>query len=344
MGAVGQPTTSLSQPDPVAWVTAGSANGMASRYGAAKRPALARAVRSKRRPTATQSRTRSGTRGKKKKWNGASSAPARPDSDDQPRAVHEALGAAAGRGQAHRHQQDRAHHQRQTGGRGPVDEEPGGHDRRDGELGEPGQPLVVVRVDHQQVQQRSLPGRQVAHQAYPSQAAAQDHEDRRQERGAMGRPLADEDQGQAVDHQRERSGQRRGLDDEDRDREQVGRASQEGGVEVGEPVVDERLAGEERDLRREVARVDRLGNGHVDAQVAPVRAGHEHGARVGLPQAAGKDCAHPEGCAQPERESTAVAAQGATSGARRHPRTSPAGRWPFARPRWAGAGRGWRRR
>ncbi len=65
----------------------------------------------------------------------------------------------------------------------------------------------------------------------------------------------------------------RRLDDHRGDREDAGRLGQDRGMEVREPVIDERDAGEVGHVRREVApRVQGLRDRQVDAEIAPVRA------------------------------------------------------------------------
>ena len=150
-----------------------------------------------------------------------------------------------------------------------------------------GQPLVVVGVDHEQVPGAAEPvARSPTRRIHPrpppnTTRNAAIHATRR-------RPATDQGHGQAMDNQRQGTSQQRGLDDEHRDREQPGGLGEDGGVEVGEPVVDERFTGEERYLGREIAGVHGLGNGQVDAQVAPVRAAHFHASGREAPQAAGQ--------------------------------------------------------
>ena len=150
-----------------------------------------------------------------------------------------------------------------------MDEQPGAHYGRDPEVGprHPAngiEPRVVIAVVRDQLDRVAQPVRQVADQANPAEAAREDGQGGGYQGGALGVPSAEERAGQGVDDQRQCARQDRGGGDERGNGKEPGCAGRDGGVEVLEPVVDERNAREIRDLRRKVAGVQALGDREVD--------------------------------------------------------------------------------
>ena len=281
-------------------------NGAATRYGASRISALRGARSSSSRPPATtQASAEQREDREEEEVERRQQRAEQPGQADEPRAIAPAGGALAGRRQAGDEQQHRADQHRQPGGRGAMGEQPGAHDRRDAEVRPAGQPLVVVAVVRDEVgevagtDRRAHRGRgdgQVTDEPDPAEAAGEDHERSREEAARRARRPAQEPAGEREHEQCQCPGEDRGLDDHGGDREEAGGLGQDRGVEVGEPVIDERLAGEVRNLRREVAAgVQRLGDREVDAEVAPVRAARAHAVGRHAPDAGAEDDADHRG-------------------------------------------------
>ena len=281
---------------------------------AARRSAGHRGRRVGRSP-ATQPSASARKAGKKKKWNGASSAPSRPARKMSAGRSRQPAARARAEGSPATSRRTAPTSIGRPGRGGPMDEEPRPHHRGDAEdratrsatscrtscavtrLGRSPNPLAMSPTSRIQ-----------------PKPAAEDDEHRRQQRRSPRAAAAKQRARQAVDEQRERAGQDRRRDHEAGDREDPRRAGDDGGVEIGEPVVDERLAGEVRHLRREVARVERLGDREVDPQVAPVRAAGRDPVRGRAPEPGLQDRPHEARAAAGHGERQPVATKGVPGG------------------------------
>ena len=108
----------------------------------------------------------------------------------------------------------------------------------------------------------------------------------------------------------------------DRDDVQPGGRRGDRAVEVGEPVVGQRFAGDVRDLRREVAGRDARTDRDVDEQVAPVPAAGDPAVRAERPAVAEQDEQHD----RPDRPATSQAGRSAA-----HARRIPSSDGPIER-------------
>ena len=109
----------------------------------------------------------------------------------------------------------------------------------------------------------------VANEPDPAEPAAGDDQDRR-DRGDP--PVAGQTPRERPDHERQDGREERAGGEVDGDDVEAGHGRGDRAVEVGEPVVGQRHAGEVGHLRREVAGRDARADGDVDQQVAPVPA------------------------------------------------------------------------
>ena len=210
-------------------------------------------------------------------------------------------------------QQDGADQHRQAQGGGPMHEQAGGHHRRDAEVRPVDRPgsrprcrtscAVTSATGRRSPAARSPTSRIQARPPPKTTSSAASSAARRAPRprsSVRARPWTSRASAPARMRRRGHEGG---------DGEQAGRLGRDGGVEVGEPVVDQRLAGEVRHLRREVAGVQRLGDRQVDAQVAPVRPAGGHAVRRRVPQAAVQHQPHERRAPGGDGEGDAVASQ-----------------------------------
>ncbi len=168
-------------------------------------------------------------------------------------------------------------------------QEAGPEDRRDLEPRPAVDPGVVVGDVADQVDDVALAGDQVADQPDPAHPAAEADQDG----GDGGDPTAPRQlDGEGPRHEGEDAGEQGARQEVDPDDVDAGDGRGDRAVEIGEPVVGQRLAGEVGDLRREVAGRDARPDRDVDEEVAPVPAAADPAVGRLVPAVAHQDDEH----------------------------------------------------
>ena len=170
--------------------------------------------------------------------------------------------------------------------RRPMRQEPGPEDRGDLEERPAVGPGVVVRQPADEVERAAVAGDDVADQPDPAEPATEADEDRRDRREA---PPAGQPHGKGPDDEREDRREQRARREVDGDEVDAGDGRGDGAIEVGEPVVGQRDAGEVGDLGREVAGGDARADRDVDEEVAPVPAAGDPAVGRLVPAVAAED-------------------------------------------------------
>ena len=165
----------------------------------------------------------------------------------------------------------------------------------------------------------------VADESDPAETAAGDDEDGG-DRGDP--PVAGQSLRERPDHERQDAREERAAGEVDRDDVEAGHGRGDRAVEVGEPVVGQRHAGEVGHLRREVAGRDARADRDVDQQVAPVPAAARPSHR------ASRDQPLMPRTARTTRPMAAAMIQAGRSARSAATKPAQVGRWRGASHRW----------